>query len=505
MDLMASLILLLLATLFFIVFVFLASSQLSSTSSGKFPRSYPIVGSYFALAANKRRLIQWTSDLVLRSPTVSYVFHRPLGGRQIFTGNPDTVQHILKTNFSSYHKGDLTYTTLKEILGNGIFNVDGDSWKFQRQIASHEFSTRSLRKFVETVVDTELNDRLIPLLSEAARKRAVLDIQDILQRFAFDNICKIAFGYDPACLTESLPEEKFARDFDEAAKLSTQRFGLPFPILWKIKRVLGIGSERRLRIAVSDVRNFARKIVHDKKREQQLKGSGSSLETVDLLSRFLNSGHSDEEFVIDIVISFILAGRDTTSAALTWYFWLLFRNPHVEDEVVREIREKSDAPIFEDVKDMMYTHASLCESMRFYPPVPLDTKEALRDDVLPDGIAIKKGTRITYHSYAMGRSEKIWGADWAEFRPERWLEKVASEKWAFVGKDPFTYPVFQAGPRICLGREMAFLQMKRIVSGVLRRFRVVPAMEEGMEPHLVQYMSSKMEGGFPATIVDRVE
>lgn len=361
---------------------------------------------------------------------------------------------------------------------------------------------------METAVDTELNDRLIPFLSQAARDGTVLDIQDILQRFAFDNICKIAFGYDPACLSNSLPEERFARAFEEAAKLSTERFIWPLPIVWKVKRMLDIGSEKRLRIAISEVREFARRIVREKKLEL-LKGNSSGLESVDLLSRFLSSGHSDEEFVIDIVISFIIAGRDTTSAALTWYFWLLSKNPHVENEVVREIREKPDEPIFEDVKDMVYTHASLCESMRFYPPVPLDTKEAMRDDVLPDGVAIKKGTRVTYHPYAMGRSEKIWGPDWAEFRPERWLEKVdggtAGRKLAFVGRDSFTYPVFQAGPRICLGREMAFLQMKRVVSGVLRRFRVVPAMEEGIEPTFIAYLSSKMQGGFPARIEERVE
>lgn len=79
-------------------------------------------------------MIQWTSDLVQRSPTASYVLHRPLGRRQVFTGNPATVQHILKTQFSSYQKGHLFRTTFKEILGDGIFSVDGDSWKFQRQV-----------------------------------------------------------------------------------------------------------------------------------------------------------------------------------------------------------------------------------------------------------------------------------------------------------------------------------------------------------------------------------
>jgi len=107
----------------------------------------------------------------------------------------------------------------------------------------------------------------------------------------------------------------------------------------------------------------------------------------------------------------------------------------------------------------------------------------------------------------MGRSENIWGKDWAEFKPERWLERDdvsgAKGKWNFVGRDPYAYPVFQAGPRVCLGKEMAFLQMKRVVAGVFRRFQVLPAFEEGKGPIFVSYLTTKMEGGFPVRIVER--
>ena len=175
----------------------------------------------------------------------------------------------------------------------------------------------------------------------------------------------------------------------------------------------------------------------------------------------------------------------------------------IESEVLKEIKEKSEEPVYDEVKDMVYTHASLCESMRLYPPVPLDSKEAVNDDVLPGGtvvitIFMKKGMRVTYFPYAMGRLEMLWGSDWAEFKPARWLQmqkEENSKSWRFVGRDSYKYPVFQAGPRICLGKEMAFLQMKRVVAGVLRRFKVVPAFEKGVEPEFVSYLTSKMKGG----------
>ncbi|KAI5315838.1 hypothetical protein L3X38_045014 [Prunus dulcis] len=436
--------LVLLPLLFF--FVFKASSQPNPKTSNntKLPKSYPIIGSFITLYKNHERRLPWLTDLLQSSPSNTFTLHS-MGKHFVVTANPTVVQHILKTHFPIYEKGNTFRTILTDLLGDGIFNADGDNWKFQRQVSSHEFNTKSLRKFVEQVVDTELSDHLIPILSTPATNNSILDFQDILQHFAFDNICRIAFGYNPAYLLPSLPQAKLAVAFDDAVQISSD-----------------------------------------------------------------SSGHSDEKFVTDIVISFTLAGRDTTSAALTWFFWLLSQNPHVEDEILKEISGmaelESAAGGYDEVKEMVYTHAALCESMRLYPTVAADSKQAMKDDVLPDGTKVKKGMAVTYHVYAMGRMKEIWGEDWAEYRPERWLEREenGAHKWKFVGRDSFSYPVFQAGPRICLGKEMAFLQMKRVVSAVLKRFKVVPVEREGgAPPEFVPYLTGKMKGGFPVTIVER--
>ncbi|KAK8654225.1 hypothetical protein V6N13_128197 [Hibiscus sabdariffa] len=488
------------------IFIFITKSTKSRKTAPSppsiFPKSYPLIGSSLAVKSHREDRVQWTTQLLQNSPSATVTLDMLFGRRHIFTANPANVQHMLKTHFSNYQKGPSSFTVLFDFLGNGIFNVDGDSWKFQRQVSSHEFNTKSLRKFIQTVVDTELNGRLIPMFSDTATDKTVLDLQEILQRFAFDNVCKIAFGFDPACLSPSLPSAEFAEAFEDATRISSRRFRAFFSMSWKIKRFFDVGSEKKLRIAVTRVRDFAMKIVREKKQELAYK---SSLESVDLLSRFLSSGLTDENFATDIVISFILAGRDTTSAALTWFFWLLSKNPEVEEEILKEIKGKSGKPVFEEVKDMVYTHACLCETMRLYPPVPLDGKRAEDDDVLPDGTVVKKGMPVTYHPYAMGRMEMLWGSDWAEFKPERWLQKDEEGKWNFVGRDPYTFPVFQAGPRICLGKEMAFLQMKRVVAGVLKRFKVVPAVKDGFEPVFVVSLTSKMKGGFPVRIEERAD
>ncbi|MCL7051796.1 hypothetical protein MKW94_002338 [Papaver nudicaule] len=483
-----------------ISFIFIRIISIRSSST-KLPKSYPLIGSTFAILSNKHRMNQWMADVLQQCATRTFVMRGFVGPARVWTANPENVKHILQTQFPTYPKGELSTDILHDFLGNGIFNTDGNNWKFQRKLASHEFNTKSLRKFIEDVVKIELFGRLIPLLETTADQNSVLDIQDILQRFAFDNICKISFGFDPAYLSPSLDRTEFAIAFEDATQLSSRRFRSVFPLVWKLERFLNIGSEKKLRQATSTVRESARKLV--KKKRQELKEK-SSTEATDLLSRFLGDDDLDDDFVIDIVISFVLAGQDTTSAALTWFFWLVSCHPKVEKEILKEINEISDEPGYEDAKEMVYIHASICESMRLYPPVPNDSKQAASDDVLPDGTIIKKGMRVIYSPYAMGRMDNLWGSDWNEFKPERWLDiDKATGKSHFVAKDSYTYPVFQAGPRICLGKEMAFLQMKMLVVEILRRFQVVPAEESDFEPVFVSYLTSKMKGGFPVKIQRR--
>ena len=100
-----------------------------------------------------------------------------------------------------------------------------------------------------------------------------------------------------------------------------------------------------------------------------------------------------------------------------------------------------------------------------------DPKGILEEDVLPDGTKVRAGGMVTYVPYSMGRMEYNWGADAARFRPERWI----NEDGAFRNASPFKFTAFQAGPRICLGKDLAYLQMKNIAGSVLLRHRLAVA------------------------------
>ncbi|KAM0901523.1 hypothetical protein ACQ4PT_019928 [Festuca glaucescens] len=141
--------------------------------------------------------------------------------------------------------------------------------------------------------------------------------------------------------------------------------------------------------------------------------------------------------------------------------------------------------------------------MRLYPPVPIDSQSCAADDTLPDGTHVGAGWSVTYSAYAMGRLKAIWGEDCAEFKPERWL----GDDGAFRPESPFRYTVFRAGPRTCLGKEMAYVQMKSIVASVLEEFAVDVVHKDpaGGVPEHVLSVTLKMKGGLPVQIRRRVE
>lgn len=473
----------------------------SSSIHGRAPPSYPIIGCLISFYKNRRRLLTWYTDLLSQSPTQTIVIHRIGARRTIVTANPVNVEYMLSFNFNNFPKGKPFSEILGDLLGCGIFNVDGELWSTQRKLASHEFSTKSLREFVVKTLEEEVGDRLIPLLESAAAKKGVLDLQEVFRRFAFDTVCKVSLGTDPFCLDLSRPVPPLVRAFDDASEISAMRAMQPLSAMWKIKRALNIGSENKLKQAVNVVHDSVLDIIQKKKKLNSEEDQGKS-ESHDLLSRLLSAGHN-EDVIRDMVISFIMAGRDTTSAAMTWLFWLLSIHPHAEKEIVDEVISLNHHGEYETLKEMKFLKACLCESMRLYPPVAWDSKHAVANDVLPDGTQVRRGDRVTYFPYGMGRMQVLWGEDRLEFKPDRWFSEPVMEGGGSVLKrvSPYKFPVFQAGPRVCLGKEMAFLQMKCVVASILKRFEIVPVRKE--QPVFVPLLTAHMAGGFRVMVRKR--
>ncbi|XP_058199088.1 cytochrome P450 94C1-like [Rhododendron vialii] len=436
-------------------------------------------------------LADWYTHLLRKSPTNTIHIHVL---NNTITANPENVEHILKTQFENYPKGRLFSAILGDLLGKGIFNVDGDSWKFQRKMASLEMGSVSIRSYAFDIVGSEIQSNLIPLFSSVSwEKDSVLDLQQVFQRFSFDTIFRFSLGLDPNTLQLSLPISDFVMAFDLASKLSAERAMSVSPLIWKVKKVLNLGSEKKLKKSIEVVKSLAQEVIENRRK------MGVSTQN-DLLSRFMSS-INDDAYIIDIVISFLLAGRDTVASALTGFFWLLSQHPEVE----KAIREESDrvmGPTKElaslvQMREMHYLQAAMYETMRLHPPVQFDSKFCEDDDILPDHTFVPKGTRITYHPYAMGRMERVWGPDCFDFKPERWLQGGV-----FCPVSPFKYPVFQAGPRVCLGKEIALLEMKSVALSLVGRFDIRVAMPE-KALRFMPGLTATVRGGLPVIIQER--
>jgi len=222
------------------------------------------------------------------------------------------------------------------------------------------------------------------------------------------------------------------------------------------------------------INGFASDVIQ-RRRQDELK----SLERQDLISHYLrimkskNQPFSDED-MRDVITNFILAGRDTTACALSWFFYELTQHPDVEEKVLEEIlrvkEEYPDLQGFEFASLLQYTECALLESLRLHPPVPADDREALADDKLPDGTFVKSGVHVSFDPYTTNRSKYIWGTDALEYKPERWWD-INEKKIKNISS--FEFPTFSAGQRICLGKSLALLETKALVSELLPKFKFV--------------------------------
>ena len=180
----------------------------------------------------------------------------------------------------------------------------------------------------------------------------------------------------------------------------------------------------------------------------------------------------NDQYLQDIILNFILAGKDTTANTLSWFFYMLCKNPLVQEKIVQEIRETIPGNSIDEFvtnttddtfEKMHYLHAALSETLRLYPVVPVvsfhltkyvfsklylninnvtrvfckDGRCAEADDILPDGYRVKKGDNVYYIAYAMGRMTNIWGDDAKDFKPERWLNNGI-----FQPESPFKFIAF---------------------------------------------------------------
>ncbi|PSS28551.1 Cytochrome P450 86B1 like [Actinidia chinensis var. chinensis] len=457
--------------------LFIFTSMIQKITN-KGPMLWPVMGIIPSLFLHISNIYDWVTTALIKT-NGTFHFRGMWMGRShgIVTSDPVKIEYMLKTNFMNFPKGMYYRERFYDLLGDGIFNTDGELWKLQRRSAISEMSSYRFLDYSRQSVQDLVHQKLLKVAEKVVNLGSCFDLQDVLLRFTFDNICTTAFGIDPGCLSIDLPEVPFARAFEEATELTLIRFMVP-PFVWKPMKFFRLGFEKRLKESVRVVHEFAEKTVRDRRLESS--NLGGLKNKSDLLSRLMESEyHFTDKLLKDFCISLILAGRDTSSVGLAWFFWLIHKNPQVKNKILHELNgiikhrhsknEELNRIVFttEELKKMVYLEAALSESLRLYPPVPFDFKDVLENVCFPDGTFVKKGDRVIYSIFSMARIESVWGQDCREFKPERWIENGK-----FVSENQFKYPVFNAGPRLCVGRKFAYLQMKMVAASILLRYSV---------------------------------
>ena len=175
---------------------------------------------------------------------------------------------------------------------------------------------------------------------------------------------------------------------------------------------------------------------------------------------------------------------------------MLSQNPAVQEKLFEEVEaalpDEDDVPTFDTLspQKMPFLNGVIYESLRLHPPVPMNVKMNTKEDVLPDGTKVPAGSWIAYNSWGMGRDpERYESPD--EMRPERWIP--------WKQPDPYEFPVFQAGPRVCLGKDMALFEAKLLTAMLVRRFRFVmdPVESAKVTYSMMMTMSICNDKGLP--------
>ncbi|KZV56306.1 hypothetical protein F511_00303 [Dorcoceras hygrometricum] len=439
------------------------------------PTDWPVVGMLPGVLQNMHRAHEYATE-VLTECGGTYVFKGPwfFNIDMVFTCDPANIHHIFSKNFPNYPKGP-NFRKIFEILGDGIFNADYELWEIHRRVTLSFMTNSKFYSLLERSAWRKMETGLMPVLDYFCQEGKYLDLQEIFQRFTFDNICRLVLDYDPESLCIDLPHIPCEKAFSNSVEPLLHRHIVPERI-WKLQKWLNFGNEKKLNEAEKafDEFIFPRVFMKDE-------GQGSDFKLMKVFRKVYEENKIDSsgdlrEFLKDTALSLMFAGRDTTSTCLTWLFWLIAKNPSTESKILQEIetelkrKQEPNRRFFnvEESRNLVYLHGALCESLRLFPPVALEHKSPSNDDVLPSGHHLRKNTKLIISFYSVGRLEKVWGKDCLEFKPERWI----SESGRIKHEPSYNFPAFNVGPRTCVGKEMAFIQMKIVAAAVIYHYRV---------------------------------
>lgn len=399
------------------------------------PTGLPVLGNTLGWARNPLEFHERLADYG------RVAHYEALGQERYLLTDPEDIERVL-TDTDTFPKHEGSTDQLRKIVGSGLLTSDGELWERQRDAIQPAFYMDHIKRYADVMVeradaaaDRLTAGRTVDIHGELTRTtlEILLDCMfgadvDFESRGLYDTVETIQTPLQP----DNQPVTLFAPDW------------LPVPMLRRAERARG-----ELRATVTDILDSRR---------------GSDADRTDLLSMLLASdaAMSDQQ-IRDEILTFLIAGHETTALALTYTLDLLSRSPEAERRLRAELDETcADRPTIEDVFAFEYAEAVVKEAMRLYPPA-FEIRREPTGSVQFGDYTVPAGALLLLPVWVLHRDGRFWDAP-EQFRPERWLG-------ADTDRPKFAYFPFGGGPRRCIGRQFAMTEAQLVLATLLSEWR----------------------------------
>lgn len=389
---------------------------------------------------------------------------------RLLVTTPAAIADVLVHNSYDYEKPPWTRNFLRIFLGDGLLVTEGDEHRHQRKHIMPAFHFRHIKDLYPFfwLKSMELCTCIKTVLQE--KPSSVIDIGHFSTQVAMDIIGLAGLGRDIGSLRNN--DDELIKNYEEILQPTFERFAyftLHLLLPRRVIRVLPWKVNESVERTTSNLKRICTDFVVEKKTRTKIE----SQESVDILSIMLRSNVFSDDTLVDQLLTFLAAGHETTSSALTWATHLLATHPEIQSRLRAEIHENIPEPkALSDpsfdipglLESLPYLNAVCKEVLRLYPTLPLSARYAVRDTAIT-GHFVPKGSLVFVVPWATNRDTKLWGPDAEAFRPERWLDTPnggADSNYAFL--------TFFHGPRSCIGQTFARAELRVLVAAFVGEF-----------------------------------
>lgn len=378
-------------------------------------------------------------------------FRLCVGRRSLYVAlHPDDVEKILLLDKDSYAKREM-YDGMRVLVGDGVLTSEGDLWRRQRRIAQPAFNRASVSALAGKM--TAPTARMLDAWSQRFQVGDEFDIYPELLGVAMEIIGETLFSLDLRGKVGA-SAHAFTVALEHVSARGNQF--LPIPLSWPTPGNIA------LRKALRTLDTVVLDIIERRRAEGS---QGDDLLAAFLAARDEQGAPIDPRLVRDEVITFFLAGHETTALGLAWTFYLLAQHPEVMDRLQAEVDGLGGrTPTAEDAMGALaYTRAVFQEVLRLYPPAWSGGRDIVADTELA-GHRVQVGDRVLYVPYLMHRDPRFWDHP-ERFDPERFLNGRGN------GRHKLAYMPFSVGPRMCIGNHFSLLEGTLVLAMIAQRFR----------------------------------